>query len=65
MPSVKSTTERGDEFRDAIAELLRTSGHNVISEALIEHKKVDILASFTHLGRTIKFIVEAKTMKSH
>lgn len=55
-----STIEIGDGFRDQVAELLRASGRNVVTEILIGHKRVDITFDVYNFGRRRSYAVEAK-----
>jgi len=60
MTIVKSTTEIGDDFRDRIADLLERNGFEVKREVLLDHMKVDIVATVQSLGRSRVIAVEAK-----
>ncbi len=55
-----STVEVGDAFRDQVAELLRASGRNVVTEILIGHKRVDITFDEYSFGRRRSYAIEAK-----
>jgi hypothetical protein len=57
---MSSTTERGDRFRDEVADLLRVAGYAVSVEILDGHKRVDIRFEERSFGKLRKYAVEAK-----
>ncbi|MFS0757524.1 NACHT domain-containing protein [Noviherbaspirillum sp. 1P10PC] len=56
----QSTVTKGNKFRDAVADLLRTKYQDVATEVRIAHKNVDIVFSYRNYGKTIKVGVECK-----
>jgi hypothetical protein len=56
----KSNVAKGNKFRDAIADLLRTKYPDVATEVRVGHKNVDVVFSYRNLGKTIKVGVECK-----
>lgn len=56
----KSTTQQGNEFRNAVAALLRTKHDSVEIEKAIGGKNVDIVYSEQRYGRTERVGVECK-----
>jgi hypothetical protein len=55
-----STTEKGDDFRDLVCDLLRTQFPDVETEPRIGGSKVDIAFSKHEFGRHVRFAVECK-----
>ena len=58
-----STTEKGDTFRDLVANLLSMAGYKIEVETLVRHKKIDLVASYLRLGRSYSVAIEAKNYK--
>lgn len=56
----KSTTQRGNDFRDAVAALLRTKHDSVEIEKTIGGKNVDIVYTEQRYGRAERVAVECK-----
>jgi len=55
-----STVKQGNRFRDLVASLLRTRYPDARTEVHVRHKDVDIVFSYQHLGKTLRFGVECK-----
>lgn len=60
----ESTTKRGNDFRDSVAALLSENGYIVQKELLVDHKNVDILATYSHLNKSRTIAVEVKNYKN-
>lgn len=60
LPPISRTRHEWQEFERTVAGLLTLSGFSVKPEAIVGHKKVDLVASRRDLGRELNYAVECK-----
>src|SRR4051794_28229411 len=57
---MQSTTQRGDSFRDTVANLLEAAGMRTVAEVRQDFKKVDIVAEVDDIDTMVTVLIEAK-----